>query len=158
VELNRDAAVRAGFGSLRPLKALLLHQHNVADATAELILLRLDSSDADQDGLPDGWELEWLGDLAGTGTTDSDLDGLTDAAELAAGTNPLDIRLLAPAQGVLRWMGTTGRFYTIEHTEDLSRTFQPMFLHLSGVTGTNSVVDPSLGSGLAAGFYRVVAE
>ena len=160
MEVNRDAAVRAGFGPLplRPLKALLLHQHNVADAASELISLRLDSSDADQDGLPDGWELEWLGDLAGSGATDSDLDGLTDAAELAAGTNPLDIRLLAPEQGILRWMGTAGRRYTIEHTEDLSRTFQPLFRHLSGVTGTNSLMDPTLGSGLGAGFYRVVAE
>ncbi|HUF60822.1 MAG TPA: LamG-like jellyroll fold domain-containing protein, partial [Verrucomicrobiales bacterium] len=46
--------------------------------------------DTDEDGLPDLWELMHFGNLDQIGTGDPDGDGLTNAAELAAGTNPND--------------------------------------------------------------------
>jgi hypothetical protein len=42
----------------------------------------------DGDGLPDWWELNHFGSLSQNGTSDFDGDGLTDAQELAAGTDP----------------------------------------------------------------------
>jgi hypothetical protein len=45
--------------------------------------------DADADGLLDQWELQQFGSLAMDGTLDSDGDGLSDAAEAAAGASPL---------------------------------------------------------------------
>lgn len=44
--------------------------------------------DSEPDGLPDWWELKHLGTLAYVGSVDSDGDGLTNAQELAAGTDP----------------------------------------------------------------------
>ena len=47
------------------------------------------ADDADGDGIADGYETYWYGDLDETPTSDTDGDGLTFAEELAAGTNPL---------------------------------------------------------------------
>lgn len=47
------------------------------------------SLDRDGDGVADGYELYWYGDLDETATSDTDGDGRTFAEELAAGTNPL---------------------------------------------------------------------
>jgi hypothetical protein len=45
--------------------------------------------DSDMDGLPDGWEREFFGNLTHDGTLNSDGDGLSDAQEWELGTNPL---------------------------------------------------------------------
>ena len=47
------------------------------------------SQDTDGDGVPDGHELYWYGDLAPDAASDTDGDGYTFAKELANGTNPL---------------------------------------------------------------------
>ena len=46
--------------------------------------------DVDGDGLDDVWELNFAADLDTLGDGDADADGLSDAAEQAAGTDPLD--------------------------------------------------------------------
>ena len=46
------------------------------------------SPDTDFDGLADGWELYYFGDLDEIGSGDPDGDGSTNRAEIAAGTNP----------------------------------------------------------------------
>lgn len=46
------------------------------------------SSDSDNDGLPDPWEITYFGDLSKDGSADSDGDNLTDFEEFEEGTNP----------------------------------------------------------------------
>jgi len=48
-----------------------------------------EAEDTDSDGIADGWEIYWYGDLAKDAQSDTDGDGYTFAQELAAGTNPL---------------------------------------------------------------------
>ena len=48
-----------------------------------------DGLDSDGDGVADGYELYWYGDLGQNASSDTDGDGMTFAEELAAGTNPL---------------------------------------------------------------------
>ncbi|MEY4487521.1 MAG: hypothetical protein RIQ79_29 [Verrucomicrobiota bacterium] len=59
--------------------------------------------DTDSDGLNDGWEILYFGNLA-TGNIDSDNDGASNAAEMAAGSSPIDINW-TPTHSVLthRW-------------------------------------------------------
>jgi hypothetical protein len=65
-----------------------------ADATLEVISLTVQTlpggivSDADGDGLGDDWELVFFGNLNQNGSGDFDGDGVTNAAELAAGSDP----------------------------------------------------------------------
>ena len=45
--------------------------------------------DEDADGIPDGYELYWYGDLSKNAESDTDGDGFTFAEEIANGTNPV---------------------------------------------------------------------
>ena len=47
------------------------------------------NEDSDADGVADGWELYWYGDLSKNAASDTDGDGYTFAEELSAGMNPL---------------------------------------------------------------------
>lgn len=47
------------------------------------------TTDGDADGIADGYELYWYGDLSKDNLSDTDNDGLTFAEELAAGTSPI---------------------------------------------------------------------
>ena len=46
------------------------------------------AADTDNDKLPDGWEMFYFGNLTELGTGDPDKDGISNADEFAAGTNP----------------------------------------------------------------------
>ena len=48
-----------------------------------------EGEDTDADGVDDGRELYWYGDLSKDAASDTDGDGMTLAEEIAAGTNPL---------------------------------------------------------------------
>lgn len=159
-EINRTAATAAGFNASRPLRALVLHQHGRAGQQINVVTLNLATADTDGDSLPDAWELENLGDLASTATSDPDGDGQNNAVELAAGTNPLDVRMLLPdvTTGALRWQGFAGRQYTLERAASLNGPFEPIARRLNGVNGLNSLVDPSLTTGNQSWFYRIRPE
>jgi hypothetical protein len=60
--------------------------------------------DSDGDGLPDGWEREFFGNLTHDGTLNSDGDGLSDAQEWELGSHPLqtDTDGDGAADGILR--------------------------------------------------------
>lgn len=88
-------------------------------------------ADNDNDGLADWWEMERFGSLTVTsGSTDSDHDGISDADEFAAGTDPLSVndrfgivsvnsQTTSGNELVLRWPSKIGRLYVIESSEDL---------------------------------------
>lgn len=48
------------------------------------------SYDSDSDGLPDSWEYYYFGNLAQSGTNDSDGDGVSNYQEMLDGTDPTD--------------------------------------------------------------------
>ena len=87
--------------------------------------------DEDDDGLPDKWELAYYPTLSSLSAgTDSDGDGVSDGAELEAGTDPTDPASLlkalelvpAPGDNTARVTVATvpGRFYDIQVSDDLS--------------------------------------
>lgn len=50
----------------------------------------LETSDSDEDGLPDGWEMAHFGSLGADDEGDADGDGLTNLAEFQQGSDPTD--------------------------------------------------------------------
>ena len=84
-------------GDVTSLKGsiLLLNIYDRALSAAEVQdaferkVVKVPKGDSDLDGLPDFWELAFFPDIAGQDSTgNGDLDGLDNAAELLAGTDP----------------------------------------------------------------------
>ena len=87
--------------------------------------------DSDEDGLPDSWEMQFLGNLASGPAADPDGDGQDNATEYLAGTNPASgaSRFAATLESVnatlftLAWPSVPGRLYQIHTTTSLSGTW-----------------------------------
>lgn len=129
---------------------------------AELELTGLRVSDADGDGLDDGWEGAWLGGLGQAGRDDPDGDGLVHAVEAWLGTDPLrsdrplgvDARWDANGTMRLEWPVTPGKRYRLEGADGVDGPWTTdgtaMFPGWSGSWRVSS------GSG--SGWFRVVEE
>jgi len=91
----------------------------------------LSGLDADQDGLPDAWELTFARSLETLdGDGDLDHDGSSNRSEYLAGTNPVDARShlgitmiqASEAVAALSWPSQPGRLYRVESRTDLNST------------------------------------
>lgn len=80
------AGVKVRDASGRALKEARFNPTCDLTLTASYIA---ESVDDDADGIPDGLELFWYGDLSKDAASDTDGDGFTFAQEIAAGTSPL---------------------------------------------------------------------
>ena len=92
--------------------------------------------DSDLDGMPDRWEI--MHDLdpqsANDALVDADGDGLANAHEYAAGTNPQDaesgliLGVTRLTNGKLRvsFVALEGRSYSLQFTQALGQTWQPL--------------------------------
>ena len=70
-------------------------------AVAQTLTLNMDgrnavTDDTDGDGLPDGWEILYFGNLLQDGSGDYDGDGINNATEFAEGTNPANAASFKP--------------------------------------------------------------
>ena len=83
ISTKQDFAARDAWGRAYDAPSFMLYE----DTTLTAHYLPA-SQDTDGDGVPDGWELYWYGDLAPDAASDTDGDGYTFAKELANGTNP----------------------------------------------------------------------
>ena len=119
-------------------------------------------NDVDNDGLPDLWEARELLSYAFDGSADNDQDGISNAEELAQGTDPLlpnaialgAISINAAAEEVLfGWQGTPGTSYAVEFTESLSA---PDWTVLSIVNSGNEFdIQTTVSMSGMRGFYRI---
>ncbi len=96
---------------------------------SRLITDKLFCPDTDLDGMSDTWEMQHFGNLSRRGQLDADGDGQSDAAEFAAGTDPLNaasilaitgMNLESPPEAYYTATGLSpNRLYTLETSTDL---------------------------------------
>lgn len=121
--------------------------------------------DSDEDGLPDSWEMLFLGNLASGPAADPDGDGQNNAIEHLAGTNPASgssrfaatIIPLNSTQWSLTWPSVPGKLYRIETNGTLAGTWNSLVTvpaAASPATATSYTVTKAA----AAIFYRIVIE
>jgi hypothetical protein len=127
---------------------------------ARLNLARL--VDSDNNGLPDWWEQLYFGVPTGINPADdADGDGMTNAAEFGAGTNPRDpgSRLEVTAFSVgsgsfaISFPTVAGKVYGVEYSANLA-AWSVLTSGIAGTGGHYEFNDPSAG-GNAQRFYRV---
>jgi hypothetical protein len=82
--------------------------------------------DADGDGIPDSWETQYFGNAtSGSGTADTDGDGMINTDEFLAGTDPtnalslLKLTLNPTNRALLHFVAETNRGYTVQFRTDL---------------------------------------
>ena len=126
-----------------------------------------DTDDRDGNGLPDTWEREHFLTLGGVDpTADPDGDGLTNADEFLAGSDPLDgtsvfsIRSFTWEKSAsnnrivtLSWPSVSGRHYTVWRAKSLKDAFVPYRTDVAATPPVNVLQLPADDADSA--FYRI---
>lgn len=133
-------------------------------------VLRIDETyaDHDADGLPDAWESHYGFSTNGPPDPgdDGDEDGVGDADEFRAGTDPTDPlsvlqfdapRVDEPGLVALSWEGKPGRSYRVEYSENLREGFRALVSDLADPSLQNQVEDGGPTGGVFRA-YRIVLE
>lgn len=108
--------------------------------------------DSDNDGLLDAWEMQWFNSLAMSGAEDADGDGLSNAAEYLAGTDPTNrqstlkgsIRV-TNGEIVLSWLTVPGKRYRLHEIQELvGPNASNVLMEITATSSESSIiVDPS---------------
>ena len=100
--------------------------------------------DDDGNGLPDWWEVFYLGSTGQVASVDSDWDGLSNGDELTAGTDPGDIH---SALVVHEFVEEAGGGYTVKWDSYSDRTYDVLKAPVLGSNVWSSISGPLPGTG-----------
>lgn len=180
INTNDDSVITAALADSQPAgtNAVLLTLIFAGDAAPDLHLQRAEINegsmsldgeavdmrafDGDGDGALDVDETEFLG--SDPAKADTDGDGLSDGAELIAGTSPVNRSETfviggasasdSPSGFGLRWMSVRGRWYRIERSDSASGPWVPVH-EVPGTGGEMRYVVESAGP---RAFFRVITR
>ena len=120
----------------------------------------MSNGDADNDSIPDAWELAYSGSITGLlSSADLDADRQSNLAEYIAGTDPTNaasyFRMDSHPEGanfVVEWTAATGRVYAVYWAPSLGEDFQPLE---TGIHYPQDSYTDTVHSAESAGYYRV---
>ncbi len=148
----------------RFVKLVLQDAYSASGATLnEIYVSGSLSTDADQDGIEDVWEIQYFSSLSNDGTGDQDHDAQTDAEEFVAGTDPndpdsvLNVSMMASGgRFVFDWAAPADRTYTVLCATNL---FEPQWVPVAAgsTTGTNEI-EVSITSEYLKAFFKLTVE
>jgi subtilisin family serine protease len=166
VRVDRPAALAAGFTANNPLQLLLLHHLNTSGRRIDIVQLDLGPEDTDNDGLPDSWERQNFGNLStATANTDFDRDGLSDANEFHAGTDPNNHESLLKIMAVttdagtgvkLQWSSVSGKTYAVQRTTRIEAGFVEFIAQDIPATLPTNIFQDTTATGGGPYYYRIV--
>ena len=122
------------------------------------------SPESDIDSMDDSWENHFFGDLSRDGSGDFDRDGMTDASEFLAATDPLNnlslfrITDISSSTGsvTITWDSIEGRVYRVQYTDSLGEaTWMDLGGDISATATSTSTIDNTI-NGVTQRFYRVI--
>jgi hypothetical protein len=121
----------------------------------------------DANGLPVDWQLMYFGRTGIDPRADPDGDGVDNATEYRAGTNPnslasgLRITEILPVGGGIRlkWTSALFKSYAVQRSTSLDGGFTNIQSQISATAPTNTFIDIDIGaSGSGPLFYRIQLE
>lgn len=156
------------LGTNRGRYALAVTAPSIAGGSTESYALAwhvlTSAGDEDLDGLLDSWEVQYFGGITNAvPADDSDEDGMNNAHEYVAGTDPTDAGSLFRFTGgepvpdeaaiILRWPSASNRTYAIQATTNLLGDFESLATNLAATPPENAYTD-TVYSVREASFYR----
>ncbi len=119
--------------------------------------------DTDQDGLEDGWERWFFGDLSRDGQADFDGDGVSDRDEFRAGTQPTDRNSVLACDALVAgdgrtevsWDAAPGRVYRVQFKDDLDAPAWTDLAATVSILGSRARIADATAGGVSQRFYRV---
>ena len=121
------------------------------------------SADSDGDGLPDAWERNYFGSIAGGASDDADGDGVNSLQEFRAGTNPADRESAALIRSVrtsgadvlVRFRTVHAKLYQLEKSPSLTgAVWSAVGAAVPGNGAEMTAGDPGA-AGNSSRFYRL---
>ncbi|VGO14426.1 hypothetical protein PDESU_02987 [Pontiella desulfatans] len=140
---------------------------NMTEGRKMAYLWKIDApTDWDDDGIPNGWELEYFGNPTNAmADADGDGDGQTTGEEFLSGSNPTNgasffKAAYAPATGVvsgivISWQSEEERVYDVHWTPALDEPFQ---LLATGIHFPQGSYTDTVHAAASQGYYRVLAR
>lgn len=106
IAIQQVTAPAVSANSISTVALTVTDSQGQTDTEPVQITVKDDGPDTDGDGLPDGWEMFFFGNLAAIATADVDADGITNLQEYAEKTRP-NVAEAAPLQvtGVTAFAG-----------------------------------------------------
>lgn len=116
--------------------------------------------------IPDPWKLHYFGTTNVAGWVDSDGDGLSNLQEYISGFDPtnrasffnlhtLETPAASSSEVVIRWIGLTGRVYSVHWTTNLLQNFQSIETNL---IGPQSSYTDTVHTSERANFYKIQVQ
>jgi hypothetical protein len=172
---NRSSNARAGMPLIRPDGSGIIFKSFATDivpakssSSQDIYYVSLVPDaleDSDMDGLPDGWERSYFGDLSHNGSADSDFDGQSDLAEFLCGTDPKNAQSVFAGTGigtledgeiVLQWASQPGKRYRIQSKDSLDADeWTNVGEEIEATTTLTQATDPS-SAGNPHRYYRIM--
>jgi hypothetical protein len=117
-------------------------------------------TDADHDGLPDDWERQYFGHTGFGASDDPDRDGVSNLAELQAGSNPNEFRLVSVQPAViggltLQWVSQDYSSFSLQRSSDLSTGFSTIRMDIPASGLDMTAFRDSAATNRGPYFYRV---